>query len=170
MILEYKGCHPKIHNSVFVAESADLIGDVTVGKESSIWFHAVLRGDVNFIRIGERTNIQDGCVLHVTYKTHPLILHDGITVGHGVMLHGCTIASNTLIGIGSVLLDGCEVAENTIVGAGSLVTERTRIPSGVLAIGRPAKPYRDLTEEEIEGIRKSAAHYVEYKKDYKTPG
>ncbi len=167
MTLYYKRVRPKIHETVFVAESAEVIGDVTIGKDSSIWFHAVVRGDVNRIRIGERTNIQDGCILHVTRETHPLILKHGITVGHGVTLHGCTIESNTLIGIGCILLDGSEVAEDTIIGAGSLVTEGTRIPSGVLAFGRPAKPYRDLTDQEIKRIRQSAVHYMQEKEIYR---
>lgn len=168
MIHAYKGQKPRIHETVFIASSADVIGDVTIGRDSSVWFHAVIRGDVHFIRIGERNNIQDGCVLHVTRKTHPLILEDGITVGHAVTLHGCTIASNTLIGMGSLILDGAVIEGNTIIGAGSLVTEGTRIPSGVLALGRPAKKHRDLREEEIRMIRLSADHYVEEKEIYRT--
>jgi carbonic anhydrase/acetyltransferase-like protein (isoleucine patch superfamily) len=167
MILEYRGKRPRFHESVFIAPRADVIGDVTIGKDSGIWFRTVVRGDVNFIRIGERTNIQDGCLLHVTQETFPLVLGDGITVGHGVILHGCHVGSNTLIGIGSILLDGSEISENTIIGAGSLVTEGAKIPSGVLAFGRPAKPYRDLTDDEVEGIRRSAANYLEYKDIYK---
>jgi len=167
MIRPYKEQRPRIHETAFIASSADVIGDVTIGRDSGVWFHAVIRGDVHFIRIGERTNIQDGCVLHVTRKTHPLILKDGITVGHSVTIHGCTIASNTLIGMGSLILDGAVIEENTLIGAGSLVTEGTRIPPGVLALGRPAKPYRDLTEGEIEMIRLSAEDYVEEKEIYR---
>ncbi len=168
MILSYKEHHPKIDGSVYIAHSADIIGDVTIGRDASIWFHVVVRGDVNYIRIGERTNVQDGSLLHVTRKTRPLILEDGVTVGHGVILHGCTIRSNTLIGIGSVILDGAEVQEHAFIGAGSLVTEDTVIPSGVLALGRPAKPYRDLTEAEIERIHQSAANYVAYTENYRS--
>ncbi len=168
MILSYKGHHPKIDGSAYIAHSADVIGDVIIGRDTSIWFHVVVRGDVNYIRIGERSNVQDGSLLHVTRKTRPLILEDGVTVGHGVILHGCTIRSNTLIGIGSVILDGAEIQEHAFVGAGSLVTERTVIPAGVLAFGRPAKPHRDLTEAEIERIYQSAANYVAYKENYRT--
>ncbi len=169
MILPYKGMSPKIHPTVFVAPGADIIGDVTVGEESSIWFGVIIRGDVHHIRIGARTNVQDGSLLHVTKGTHPLILMDGVTVGHGVTLHGCTIHSNTLIGIGSIILDGAEISENTLIGAGSLVTEGTHIPSGVLAFGRPAKAVRDLTDKEIAWFRRSAANYVAYKEDYLPP-
>ncbi len=168
MILSFKDYHPKIDPSVYIAPSADIVGDVVIGRDASIWFHVVVRGDVNYIRIGERTNVQDGSLLHVTRKTHPLILEDGVTVGHGVILHGCTINSNTLIGIGSVILDGAEIQEHAFIGAGSLVTERTVIPSGVLAFGRPAKPYRDLTAAEIEGIHQSARNYVAYKEHYQS--
>jgi carbonic anhydrase/acetyltransferase-like protein (isoleucine patch superfamily) len=166
MIQGYNGLEPQIHPSAFVAPGAHIIGDVTIGRDSSIWFGAVLRGDVHHIEIGDRTNIQDGSLLHVTAGTHPLIIMSGITVGHGVTLHGCTIGSNTLIGIGSVILDGAGVAENTLIGAGSLVTEGTQIPSGVLAFGRPAKPVRDITPEEIARLRESANHYVDLKESY----
>ncbi|MDX1762985.1 MAG: gamma carbonic anhydrase family protein [bacterium] len=169
MILPYKGIEPRIHRSVFVAPSADIIGDVTVGEDSSIWFGVIIRGDVHYIRIGDRTNIQDGSLLHVTKGTHPLVLMDGVTVGHGVTLHGCTIHSNTLIGIGSIILDGAEISENTLIGAGSLVTEGTHVPPGVLAFGRPAKAVRDLTEKETAWFRRSAANYVAYKEDYLNP-
>lgn len=160
MILAFKGTEPKIDSSAMVAESAQVIGDVEIGEESSVWFNAVVRGDVNYIRIGMRTNIQDGCVLHVARKTLPLVVGDEVTVGHNVTLHACTIGSRVLVGMGAIVMDGAEVGDNSIVGAGSLVTPGTKIPPGSLAIGQPARVKRQLTEEEQRGIRESAAHYV----------
>ena len=160
MIHAFKGKTPNIDDSVLVMESAQIIGDVVIGEESSVWFNAVIRGDVNHIRIGNYTNIQDGCVLHVARKTHPLIVGDEVTIGHNVTLHACTIGSRCLIGMGAVVMDGAEVGENSIVGAGALVTPGTKIPPGSLVVGSPGKVKRELTEEEIRGIRESAANYV----------
>ena len=168
MIREYEDKTPSIDESAFIAESADVIGDVIIGKDSSIWFQTVVRGDENTIRIGNGTNIQDGSILHVTQGTHPLILMDQITVGHMALIHGCTIHSNTLIGMGSIILDGAEIMEESIIGAGSLVTEGTQIPSRVLAFGRPAKPQRDLTEKELLWIRQASDHYITYKERYRS--
>lgn len=151
---------PQVHLSAWVADSARVIGDVVIGEESSIWFNAVVRGDVNYIRIGKRTNIQDGCVLHVARKTLPLVIGDEVTVGHNVVLHACTVGNQCLIGMNATVMDGAEVGDNSIVGAGSLVTPGTKIPPGSLAVGSPAKVKRELTEEEIRGIRESAANYV----------
>lgn len=166
LIKPYKGIHPKIHPTVFVVETAVIIGDVEIGEYSSIWFNAVVRGDVHYIRIGERTNIQDLCMLHVTKETHPLILGSDITVGHSVTLHGCTIKDRCLIGMGATILDGAVVGEDCIIGAGALVTEGAVIPPGTLAIGMPAKPKRDLTEKEIARIKQSAQNYIDYAKTY----
>ncbi|NIQ02214.1 MAG: gamma carbonic anhydrase family protein [Nitrospinaceae bacterium] len=160
MILPFKDKVPEIHSSAWVADSAQVIGDVVMGEESSAWFNAVIRGDVNYIRIGKRTNIQDGCVLHVARRTLPLIVGDEVTVGHNVTLHACTIGNRCLIGMGSIVMDGAEVGENSIIGAGSLVTPGTQIPPGSLAVGSPARVRRELTEDEIRSIRESAAHYV----------
>ncbi len=143
-----------------VVDSAQIIGDVEIGEESSVWFNAVVRGDVNYIRIGKRTNIQDGCVLHVARRTLPLIIGDEVTVGHNVTLHACTVGSRVLVGMGATVMDGAEIGDNSIVGAGSLVTPGTKIPSNSLALGSPARVKRELTEEELRGIRESAAHYV----------
>lgn len=151
---------PDIHSSSWVADSAQVIGDVVIGEESSVWFNAVIRGDVNHIRIGKRTNIQDGCVVHVTRKTLPTLVGDECTVGHNAILHACTIGNQVLIGMGAVVMDGAEVGDNCIVGAGSLVTPGTKIPAGSLAIGSPARVKRELTEEESRSIRESAANYV----------
>lgn len=166
LIKPYKGIHPKIHPTVFIVESAVIIGDVEIGEYSSIWFNAVVRGDVHYIRIGDRTNIQDLCMLHVTKDTHPLILGNDITVGHSVTLHGCTIKDRCLIGMGTTILDGAVVGEDCIIGAGALVTEGAVIPPGTLAIGMPAKPKRDLTEKEIARIRQSAQNYIDYARTY----
>ena len=160
MIHPFKENNPKIDDSALVMESAQIIGDVVIGEESSVWFNAVIRGDVNHIKIGNHTNIQDGCVLHVARKTHPLIVGDEVTIGHNVTLHACTIVSRCLIGMGAVVMDGAEIGENSIVGAGALVTPGTKIPPGSLVLGSPAKVKRELTEDEKRGIRESAANYV----------
>ena len=160
MIQPFKDIAPQIHSSAWITESAQIIGDVVIGEESSVWFNAVIRGDVNYIRIGKRTNIQDGCVLHVARRTHPLVIGDEVTIGHNVTLHACTIGNRCLIGMGAVLMDGAEVGENSIVAAGSVVTPGTKIPPGSLVLGSPARVKRPLTEMESRNIRESAAHYV----------
>ena len=160
MIHPFKAIKPEIHDSALVAESAQVIGDVVIGEESSIWFNAVVRGDVNYIRIGMRTNIQDGCVLHVARRTLPLIIGDEVTVGHNAVLHACTVGNRCLIGMGAIVMDDAEVGENSIVGAGALVISGTKIPPGSLVLGSPAQVKRPLTEEESRNIRESAAHYV----------
>jgi carbonic anhydrase/acetyltransferase-like protein (isoleucine patch superfamily) len=152
--------------TVFVAPSADVIGDVEIGNDSSIWFNTVIRSDVHFIRIGERTNIQDLSMLHVTRKTHPLIIGNEVTVGHHVTLHGCTIANRVLIGMGAVVLDGAVISDDAMVGAGALVTEGMTVPPFTLALGVPAKIKRSLTEEEIAFLKKSAQNYVELAQIY----
>ena len=167
MIQSYKDKTPVIAPTAFIVDSAQVIGDVVVGDESSIWFNAVVRGDVNYIRIGKRTNIQDGCVLHVSRNTYPLIVGDEVTVGHSVTLHACVVKSRCLIGMGSILLDGCEVGEDSIVGAGALVTSKTIIPPRSLVLGAPAKVKRELTDEEVARIRESADHYVGDIRDYR---
>ena len=157
---------PRIDSSAYIVESAAVIGDVVIGAESSIWFNAVIRGDVNYIRIGKRTNIQDGCVLHVAREKYPLTIGDEVTVGHNATLHACTIESRCLIGMGATIMDGSIIGENCIVGAGSLVTPSTTIQSGSLVIGAPAKVKRKLTENEIRSILDSANHYVNDIKTY----
>ena len=147
MILPFKDKNPQIDSSVYIVDSAVVVGDVVIGEESSVWFNAVVRGDVNYIRIGRRTNIQDGCVLHVSRKDYPLVIGDGVTVGHNVTLHACTIASNCLIGMGAVVMDGSDIGQNCIIGAGALVTPHTVISPGNMAVGSPAKVKRKLSEE-----------------------
>ena len=160
MIHPFKDNQPKIHDSAMIIESAQVIGDVVIGEESSNWFNAVVRGDVNYIRIGMRTNIQDGCILHVARRTLPLMIGDEVTVGHNAVLHACTIGNRCLIGMGAIVMDGAEVGENSIVGAGALVTSGTKIPPGSLVLGAPAQVKRPLTEDESRNIRESAANYV----------
>ncbi len=165
-IEEYKGKRPQIHPSVYMSENVYIIGDVEIGEDSSIWFGTVIRGDVNFIRIGKRTNIQDNSVVHVTHETHPTLIGDDVTVGHRVILHGCVLKNNILVGMGAIIMDGVEIEDYVIVGAGALVTQNKKIPSGVLVAGVPAKIIRDLKDEEIEAIKKSAYNYVIYKNEY----
>jgi carbonic anhydrase/acetyltransferase-like protein (isoleucine patch superfamily) len=161
-LLPYRGIVPAVDSSAFVAPTASVIGDVHVGPESSIWYGAVIRGDVMPIRIGARTSIQDNAVLHATGGWAETIVGDRVTVGHSAILHGCRVGSDCLIGMGSIVLDDAEIGEWVMLGAGSLVTARTKIPAGVLAIGRPAKPVRDLRDEERERIREAAELYVGY--------
>lgn len=166
LILPYNGKKPLIGRRVFVAPNATLIGDTKLGDDASIWFGTVLRADVQRIRVGARTNIQDNCTVHVTNDDWPALIEEDVTIGHNVIAHGCTIRKGALIGMGSILLDGSEVGEEAIIGAGSLVTEGTKIPPRVLALGSPAKVRRPLTKEELERIRTSPRHYMEYKDVY----
>jgi gamma-carbonic anhydrase len=167
MILPYKGINPKIDESVFICEGAQIIGDVEIGKDSSVWFNTVIRGDVNYIRIGERTNVQDGSVLHVTYKKYPLIVGNDVTIGHGALVHGCTLKDFVLIGMGAILLDNCVINSNSFIAAGTLVREQFTVPEGVLVAGVPGKIIRDLTEEEIAKIKRSASNYLMYVGTYR---
>ena len=168
MLIDWKGISPKVAPSAFIEDSARVIGDVEIGEESSVWFHVTIRGDVNYIRIGDRTNIQDGAVLHVTLKTHPLILGDDITVGHNATLHGCVIKGPALIGMGAIVMDGAILEPDVIVAAGALVPEGMRVPSGSLLVGMPAKVKRAITNEERQWLKKSAMNYVKYRLDYMT--
>lgn len=166
MIRPFNGKEPKIHETAFLPEDAIVIGDVEIGAEASVWFGSVIRGDVNYIRIGERTNIQDACVVHVSSKDHPTVLEREITVGHRVTLHGCYVESGCLIGIGSIILDGARIGRNSLVAAGSLVTPGTSIPPGSLVMGAPARVKRELTTEELTGLTNSWQNYVELSRKY----
>ena len=166
MLHRFQDKEPVIAVSAFVVESADVIGDVVIGEKSSIWFNSVVRGDVNSIRIGDRTNIQDGCVLHVSRDKYSLVVGDDVTVGHNVTLHACVVKSRCLIGMGAVVMDGSKIGEDSIIGAGALVTPGTVIPPKTLAIGSPAQIKRDLYPNEIESILDSAGHYVNDVKNY----
>jgi carbonic anhydrase/acetyltransferase-like protein (isoleucine patch superfamily) len=166
LLSPYNGQSPRIGDRVFIAENATLIGDVTFGDDCSIWYGAVLRGDVHSIRIGARTNIQDNCVLHVTNGTHPIDIAEEVTIGHGVIAHGCTIGRGALIGMGSRVLDGATIGELALIGAGALVGEGTEIPPRTLAVGVPAKVKRELRMEEIARLEQSWRNYMEYKEKY----
>ena len=165
-IIPYKDRKPKLHASVFVADGAKIIGDVIIGKRSSVWYNVVIRGDVNFIHIGSYTNIQDNAVLHVTSKTSPLNIGSRITIGHNAVLHGCSIDDHCLIGMGAIVLDRAHVHQNSMVAAGSVVLEGFDVPEGMLVAGIPAKIKRALTEEEKLYIGQSAADYVDYVQGY----
>ena len=166
MIRAFQGIKPTIPKSCFIEETAVVLGDVVIGEESSVWFHAVVRGDVHYIRIGHRTNVQDLCCLHVTHDTQPLILGEDVTVGHHVVLHGCTIKDRVLIGMGAIIMDGAVIGEDSVVGAGALVTEGTVVPPKSLIFGSPAKVKRPVTENELAWIRASAENYVRYARQY----
>jgi len=157
---------PRVHPTAFVDQSAQVIGDVEIGVDSSVWMHAVVRGDVNFIRIGDRSNVQDGCVLHVMHETDPTIVGSDVTIGHAAIVHGCTIEDRVLIGMGAIVLNGARVGADSIVAAGTLITERMQIPPRSMVMGSPCKVRRALTDNEVEMVRQSAANYVRYKKDY----
>jgi carbonic anhydrase/acetyltransferase-like protein (isoleucine patch superfamily) len=173
MILNYKDLTPKIDKNVFIAPSADVIGDVKIGEDSSIWFGTVIRGDVHKIEIGARTSIQDLSMVHVThYKKddksdgHPTIIGNDVTIGHKVMLHGCTIEDACLIGMGATIIDGAVIGKESIVGACSLVTKNKKFPPRSLIMGSPAKVIRTLTDEEVEELYNSATRYVKFKNGY----
>ena len=157
---------PELPERYFVAENATVVGNVVLGNNVSIWFGAVVRGDVDIIRIGENTNIQDGAVLHADAGS-PLEIGSGVTVGHAAVLHGCTVGNDTLIGIGSVVLNGAKIGKNCLIGANTLVTEGRIVPDGSLVVGSPGKVIRALTAEEIEAIRANARHYVENADQYR---
>jgi carbonic anhydrase/acetyltransferase-like protein (isoleucine patch superfamily) len=158
---------PQIADTAWVADNAQVIGDVQMAPDSSVWFSSVVRGDTATIRIGEGTNIQDGSVLHADVGM-PLTLGKHVTVGHMVQLHGCTVGDESLIGIGAIVLNGAKIGKNCLVGAGSLVTEGKEFPDGSMILGSPAKVVRQLTPEQIEGLRRSAQHYVNNKNRFKT--
>jgi len=162
MIIPINGIYPKLHNSVWVAPTATIIGDVEIGEKSSVWFNTVIRGDVFPMKIGRETNIQDSCVLHGTYKKCGVVLGDRVTIGHQVILHGCTVGDGTLVGMGAVLMDHVVVGKHCLVGAGSLVTEGSKFEEGSLIFGRPAKMQRKLTSEELKHLEKSADNYLLY--------
>jgi carbonic anhydrase/acetyltransferase-like protein (isoleucine patch superfamily) len=158
--------HPKLGARVFIAENATVIGDVTIGDDASIWYGTVARGDVHYIRIGKRSNIQDNCTLHVTNGTFPLNIDDDVTLGHGVIAHGCTIRRGALIGMGAKVLDGAEIGEYAVVAAGSVVSEGMKVPPRTLVAGVPARVKRPLTDDEVRGLDRYWQHYVEYKDSY----
>ncbi len=170
MIGEYKGNRPEIHPSAWVADDADVIGDVVLAEDASVWFQTVVRGDVSHVRIGARTNIQDHCTIHVSRDRAPTIIHEDVTLGHRVVCHGAEIHARALIGIGAIVLDKAVVEEGALVGAMSLVTPGTVIPAGKLAIGQPARVVRDVTEAERRWMAETVTNYAGYARDYKGSG
>lgn len=163
----YQGIEPKLGARVYVAPNAHVVGDVELGDDVSIWFGSVLRGDVNSIRIGARTNVQDGSVVHVTHETHPTVVGSGVVVGHAVVLHGCTVEDGALVGIGARVLDGAVVERGAQVGAGAVVTPGHRVPAGHLALGIPARVSRELSDGERDAIAEIARRYAELKERYR---
>jgi carbonic anhydrase/acetyltransferase-like protein (isoleucine patch superfamily) len=166
-IRAYRGKFPQIAASAYIDPASVIIGDVVIGEESSVWPMCVLRGDVHYIRIGNRTNIQDGGVLHVMKDQYPLVLGDEVTVGHSVTLHGCTIEGRALIGMRATILNGAVIGPNCIIAAGTLITERTVIPAGSIVMGSPGKVKRELNEKELASIEQYAARYAGYREVYR---
>ncbi len=165
MIVDFQGIRPKVDPTAFIAETAVVIGDVEIGPGTNIWFHTIVRGDQNYIRIGSNCSIQDACILHVE-KELPLIIEDEVAFGHRVVAHACKIRRGSLIGIGAIVLNGSEIGEESIIGAGSVVTPNSIIPSRTLALGNPAKPIRSLNEKDLELIRQTIKNYQDLKKIY----
>lgn len=166
MIKKFRNKSPNIHNESYIAENTVIVGDVTLKENVNIWFGAVLRGDEGSIVIGENTNIQENCVIHVDFG-YNVSIGEGCTIGHGVIIHGCDIKDNVLVGMGSIILNGAKIGRNTIIGAGSLVTQNRDFEDGVLILGNPAKVVRKLTKEEIESNKKSCLTYIELSKEFK---
>lgn len=166
MLRPYRGRLPVVHPTAYVDASAQVIGDVEIGADSSVWMNAVVRGDVNLIRIGQRSNVQDGTVVHVMHETHPTRIGDDVTIGHAAIVHGCTIGNRVLIGMGATILNGAVIGDDTIVAAGTLVTEGAVIAPRSLVMGSPGKVRRTLSDDDVASILEYAANYVRYKKDY----
>ncbi len=170
MVYSFQGVTPKIHPSVFQAPNSSIVGHVELAQDCSVWFNVVIRGDVNSIQIGSGTNIQDGSILHVTYKTASLKIGANVTIGHMAMLHGCTIEDFVLIGMRATVMDHAEIGKESLIGAGALVIQGTKIPPRTLAMGSPAKVIRPLTKQEIDFLHQSAENYKQYVKWYREGG
>ena len=166
MIRTFQGIKPTIPTSCFIEETGIVIGDVVLGEHCSVWFHTVIRGDVHYIRIGDRTNVQDLCMLLVTHDTHPLIIGNEVTIGHGVILHGCTIKDRVLIGMGAIVMDGAVIGEDSVEGAGALVVEGMIVPPKSVILGSPGRVRRAVSEAELVWIKESAENYVKYAGQY----
>lgn len=167
MLLPYRGRAPVIDPTACVQPSAQIIGDVVIGAQASVWFNVVIRADVNYVRIGARTNIQDSSTIHVTHDRWPTVVGDDVTVAHAVILHGCRVADRCLIGMGAIVMDGAVINEDCLVAAGSLVTPGTTVPPGQLIMGRPAKAVRPLRPDELAHLKESAQNYVGYAASYR---
>ena len=163
LIKPVKGVHPKIGKDCYLAENATVVGDVIMGEECSVWFNAVIRGDVNSIRMGNKVNVQDGAVIHCTYEKTKTIIGNNVSIGHNALVHGCKVDDNVLIGMGAIVMDNCEIGSNTIIAAGAVVLENTKVESGVIYAGVPAKKVKDINEELINGeINRIANNYLMY--------
>jgi carbonic anhydrase/acetyltransferase-like protein (isoleucine patch superfamily) len=168
VIKEVNGKLPQIPSDCFVADNATIVGDVTFGENCSVWFNAVIRGDVHFITFGNKVNIQDGAVVHCTYLKHPTVVGNNVSIGHNAIVHGCTIEDNVLIGMGAIVMDGCVIESNAIVAAGSVVTQNTRVESGTIYAGIPAKKVKDIDQSDFAGeIERISNNYVMYSSWYK---
>ena len=166
MLRPYRGTLPRVHPSAYIDDSAQVIGDVEIGEESSVWMCVVIRGDVHRIRIGRRSNVQDGTVVHVMKDTHPTTIGDDVTIGHGAVIHGCTIEDRCLIGMRAILLNGVVVGAGSIVAAGTLLAEGTEVPPRSLVMGMPGRVKRTLGDTDVAGIQMYADRYVAYRRDY----
>jgi carbonic anhydrase/acetyltransferase-like protein (isoleucine patch superfamily) len=163
IIKPVRGKHPQIPKDCYIAENATIVGDVVMGKECSVWFNAVIRGDVHYIKMGDKVNVQDGAVIHATYQKSPTTIGNNVSIGHNALVHGCTIHDNVLVGMGSIIMDDCIVESNSIIAAGAVVTKNTHIESGSIYAGVPAKKVKDISKELISGeIDRIANNYVKY--------
>jgi len=168
VIKSVNGKHPQIPNDCYVAENATIVGDVVLGSSCSVWFNAVIRGDVHFIKIGNKVNIQDGAIIHCTYQKHPTIIGNNVSIGHNAIVHGCTIHDNVLIGMGSIVMDNCVVESNSIIAAGAVVTQNTVVESGTIYAGVPAKKVKDIDQSDFAGeIERISNNYVMYSSWFK---
>lgn len=168
IIKAVNGNSPKIPSDCFIAENATIVGNVEIGRECSIWFNAVVRGDVHYIKMGNKVNVQDGAVIHATYLTSPTNIGNNVSIGHNAIVHGCTVHDNVLIGMGSIVMDDCIIESNSIIAAGAVVTKNTVVPSGTIYAGIPAKKVKDISQELIEGeINRIADNYVKYSNWFK---
>ena len=168
IIKPVKGKHPKISDDCYIAENATIVGEVSIGTQCSVWFNAVIRGDVHYIKIGNKVNIQDGAVIHATYKKSPTTIGNNVSIGHNAIVHGCTIHDNVLIGLGSMMMDDCVIESNSIIAAGAIVTKNTRVESGSIYAGVPAKKIKNISQEMISGeIDRIANSYVNYSSWFK---
>jgi carbonic anhydrase/acetyltransferase-like protein (isoleucine patch superfamily) len=170
MIITHHGITPHINETAYIQQSAHIIGDVHIGPESSVWFNAVVRGDVSYIRIGAQANIQDNATVHVFSGGLPTILGNGVSIAHNVVVHACTIHDFTLVGMGAIVLDGAEIGEECLIGAGAVVAPRMQIPPRSLVLGSPAKVTRSLQPKEIERLHRSADNYVRFAREYREQG
>ena len=168
LILSVKGVFPKLGDNCFIAPNATIIGDVVMGNECSVWFSAVIRGDVNSIRIGNKVNIQDGAIVHCTYEKYPTIIGDNVSIGHNAIVHGCTIHDNVLIGMGAIVMDNCIIESNSIIAAGAVITQNTFVTSGTIWAGVPAKKVKDIDQSDFAGeIERISNNYIMYSSWFK---